>query len=96
MSVGTFKITEDHLFGEDPEVFDDRTGLIGWERCEPDHAPESELTIRFKLYDDDGILYYGGIANDEGLEVAYDWGYGDSGTTRLDTFDNGEWSQCIS
>jgi hypothetical protein len=57
---------------------------------------EGEI-IRFRLLDDDRIPYFGGEADDEGLEPAFDWAIYDSGCTILQVRDGeGGWEDCIS
>lgn len=79
-------ITEDHLdLGPD---FPSRVGV------ESLHPPELNggAPIRFKLYDDDGELYYSGICDpaaldeDESADSLYaclQWAMGDAGATDL-------------
>jgi hypothetical protein len=55
--------------------------------------------VPFRLYDDDDILYYEGFLFDRGHADAMasfaplDWAMADSGCTRLDLFERGEWGR---
>ena len=53
------------------------------------------LPYRFRLYDDDGELYYEGRSDDRNSDAAFaplDWAMADSGCTRIDYLqDNGKW-----
>ena len=56
---------------------------------------EGEI-LRFRLLDDDREVYYGGEADDEALEAAYDFGYRDAGAVILQTRDkDGNWVDVI-
>ena len=47
---------------------------------------ETQYPVYFKLWDDDGVLYFEGRAVDEdAVEDAHDWGMGFAGTTRSAT-----------
>lgn len=90
-------ITEDHISkecGDKSEV-----GISG-----PRNISKAVLArlkkgegVKFKLYDDDGILYYEGlqIEGDEGDEGTFapldNFGMPNSGCTELKQFLNGEW-----
>jgi len=55
---------------------------------------EHLLTEKFKLFDDDGILYYEGRASNQSNESAFDpleWAMGDSGCTEIQYLNNGRW-----
>lgn len=53
------------------------------------------LPFRFRLYDDDGIMYYEGRSDDRDSEAAFlplDWAMAHAGCTRIDYLqDNGAW-----
>ena len=83
-------ITKDHLDGQDAEV------------CGPSNINSATMTRlingggeKFRMYDDDGILYYSGrmIHDDDtdGFEPLDDFGGPNSGCTRLDYLSNGQW-----
>ena len=54
-----------------------------------------EMPYKFKLYDDDGELYFEGISSDRESEDAFDpldWAQADSGCTEIRYLqDNGKW-----
>ena len=58
----------------------------------------SDLTIKFRLYDDDGNLYFTGRMNEASLDEygmsdpLYNYGYPDSGAVRLDILQDGKWT----
>ena len=56
-----------------------------------------ELPYRFKLFDDDGNLYYEGRSNDRDSEEAFeplDWSMFHAGCTSIEYLqDNGSWEQ---
>ena len=89
MSAGWI-ITTDHVCeGDDNGV----TGPSSYDG--PTDA--TALPIKFRMYDDDGELYYEGRMNDGAseqfglLDPLYAFGYGNAGCTRLDIFENGRW-----
>ena len=87
MSVPTFHVTKDHLsmdFEGDKDVYN-RTGMTYWVEARGNPDPPDKLPIDFRLYDDDGELYYEGRCNEDGIELAFDWGAIDAGCTRIDT-----------
>lgn len=58
-------------------------------------ARDSDM-VPFKLYDDDGELYYEGASRDLGEEeerafAPLDWAMRNAGCTRLDYLKNGKW-----
>ena len=57
----------------------------------------NELPYRFKLYDDDGNLYYEGRSDDRDSEDAFeplDWAIDNSGCIWIEYLqDSGEWEQ---
>lgn len=66
-----FRITKDHIGAG-------REGVEGQTRI----ADEVEGSYRFRLYDDDGELYYEGIATSwNDCELAHDFGRIDAGCT---------------
>lgn len=78
-----WKITKDHL-GDEPQA-------VGKGNGTPTEMKKSEL-ITFKLYDDDGELYYSGVCDAEaydddddpaGLYGALQWGAWNAGCTDL-------------
>ena len=58
---------------------------------------DAELTLRFRLYDDDGILHYSGRMhpNDDDQMSAFapldDYGMPNSGCTEIHIFENDQW-----
>lgn len=91
-------IVRDHLYESDPHLYQRRE--IGTQQEQPvptgPAALQRVLEHTFKLYDDDGILYYTGrcdewaIDNDlayGGLYQAYKWGESNAGTTDLKLLD---------
>jgi len=61
---------------------------------------EERCTIRFKMYDDDGNLYYSGLMSEEcGIEgdPLMDFGTPNAGAVRLDIFNTeiGKWEAYI-
>ena len=93
------KIMKDHLFDPVATLTDDlgltdRTGVVLFggpsEREDP-------LLLDVRLLDDDRILYFECLADDESLERLADWAARDSGCTILQTKDaNGTWQDTIS
>lgn len=62
--------------------------------------PLTGKTHSFRLYDDDGILYYTGLVDDAGIDdddtdaglyTAYKWGEWYAGATDLRLFENGKY-----
>ena len=51
---------------------------------------EEDMEYRFKLYDDDDILYYEGIASEPEFDPL-DWGMNYAGCTRVDFLEDGLW-----
>lgn len=53
--------------------------------------------MRFRLLDDDLEVYYGGEADDDGLESVFDFAQRDAGTTLLETrfAEDDEWHPVI-
>lgn len=56
-------------------------------------------TTKFRLYDDDGIIYYSGVLTDDDYANAQDyalqWGQYDSGCTTVKVLRDGRWVQDI-
>lgn len=80
-------ITADHI-----NTFPDKND-IGAGNYRGD-KPNTDLPCRFKLYDDDDILYYEGRSNDQISQSAFrplDWSMGNAGCTRIDYLCNGKW-----
>lgn len=81
------KITHDSLW-EQGDSIPSRVGTI-W-NTKDDAVGD---ILRFRTLDDDGIVYYSGEGDDEGLEVAFDFAYGDAGAVLLQIRDDlGNWS----
>jgi len=76
-------ITRDHTSAEDVQIV---------------HGsyPVSELRSKgtlFKLYDDDGILYYTGfVYKGTGFEPLDDYGMPNAGCTYIEVWEDGEWN----
>ena len=55
----------------------------------------SDLMVhKFKLFDDDGELYYEGVATNQSSESAFeplDWAMANDGCTDIKYFNNGRW-----
>ena len=48
---------------------------------------------RFRMYDDDGTLYYeGALVGDDEFAPLDDFGEPNAGCTRIDIFENGKWA----
>ena len=86
-------ITKDHIedgaavgigspYWKDTDVPADRSA---WNRGEipPEVLKEYELNVRFKMYDDDGNLYYEGRMQIEDFHPMDDFGMPNSGCTEL-------------
>ena len=56
-----------------------------WVEAQGDPDPPDKLPYDFKLYDDDGELYFEGRCNEGGIELAFDWEAIDAGCTRIHT-----------
>ncbi|TSP14045.1 hypothetical protein [Cupriavidus campinensis] len=102
-------ITRDHLHEKSPDTYSTcvgrgdckkevRLALPGVPK-EARKAFDAELRkqmpFAFRLYDDDGELYYEGLSSDRDSETAFqplDWAMADSGCTRIDyKQDDGTW-----
>lgn len=63
-------------------------------KAEVDRLVAAGVRHKFRLYDDDGELYYEGLSSDAETEAAFDpldWAMGHSGCTRIDYLINGKW-----
>lgn len=80
--MANWKITHDYLAGEIGGISSVGVGSIGIET-----VGEATLTERFKLYDDDGVLYFAGISDDSTSQNAFDplddFAQPDSGCTEI-------------
>jgi hypothetical protein len=60
-----------------------------------DHTEGAELKYKFKMYDDDNILYYEGLSDDCDSEKAFspldDFGTGNAGCTEIHYLTNGKY-----
>src|SRR5215471_15138251 len=96
------KVEKDHIDGDSINLTISSMPLYGIERVlgESDEIPNIGEEIPFKLFDDDGELYYSGILTDddecENQTAALRWGESYAGCTRIEVFRNGEWDQEIS
>lgn len=84
-----WRITHDHTGGRWFETSGPRTA-----------PPESEWKpVRFRLWDDDGELYYSGVLNDDddcvSQQAALEWGEVMAGATVIKVLRDGEWIQEI-
>lgn len=85
-----WKIDRDYLAQDG----DDLPSRVGWHLGTRDSA-DGEI-MRFRGLDDDREVYYGGEADDLGLEPAYEFMYRDAGVTILQTRDkDGNWEDVI-
>lgn len=70
---------------------------VGTSSCNFDEAQAALLKHRFRLFDDDGEIYYEGLSDDCESEQAFapldDFGQGYAGCTEIDYFANGVWRQ---
>jgi hypothetical protein len=83
------KITEDKLWKpNDPFINRKGTLLI-------DFKDRGEL-VKFRCLDDDGEVYYVGVADDEALEAVFDWAARDSGVTVLQCWIDEQWKDVIA
>lgn len=86
---GEWIITRDHLAEQFPADFEhdhatNRTRSYGWDAvCAVLKATKTRSALyAFKLYDDDGELYYEGVCTDESFGPL-DWARYDSGCTEI-------------
>lgn len=65
-----------------------------------DEIPNDGPTVPFRLYDDDGELYYSGVLTDddegENQSAAYDWGAAMAGCAIIKVKRDGRWVQEIA
>ena len=95
MSGPAWTITQDHLTTPD----DDWPSAYGtWGPSDTVATSLDEVPIPFRLYDDDGELYYEGLMNEaamdafgDGRDPLYGFGMPNAGCTRLDYEENGSW-----
>ena len=85
-----WRITKDFLYEGPNDLIDSVAGVQSY-------GFDLECgVLKFRLYDDDDILYYEGIAYDEfSVEAAYDYWQVDSGVTHSTIYQNGEWVDYI-
>jgi hypothetical protein len=96
-----WKITKDYLdpeppnrvgYGEEHTRIPVYAVVLGYESQE---LPDAENKIDFRLYDDDGELYYEGILDDDedctNQLAALTWAEGDSGCTLIKVKRGDEW-----
>lgn len=80
--MANWKITADHLFPK----FGGKSA-VGTASVGIDTVEESALTEKFKMYDDDGELYYEGVSDDCMTEGAFapldDFGQPNDGCTSI-------------
>lgn len=50
-----------------------------------------EMPFKFRMFDDDGNLYYEGVASGKDLEPLYDYGMPNAGCTYIQFFEDGKW-----
>jgi hypothetical protein len=94
----TWKIDHDYL-NTDPKgsqfYIPSRVGT-----CGSTNLTEVKETVRFRLLDDDGEVYYGGWLHDDGeclnQESALSYGMHDAGCTVVEVKRDGSWVQEIA
>lgn len=103
----SFTITHDHIDGgpgdegDRPAFTIHAMPLYGVERAlgEDDKLPGATKALPFKLYDDDGELYFEGVLDDDdecvNQTAALRWGESDAGCTTIKVKRDGEWVQEI-
>ena len=83
-------ITHDFLASEDEE-----SNAVGVASCDYEESKRESLRYKFRLHDDDGELYYEGLADDPNSEDAFgpldDFGKGSAGCTDIYYLRNGKW-----
>jgi len=81
--MANWKITKDKLAAQVGGASSVGVASIGIENVD-----EATLTEKFKMYDDDNVLYFEGISDDANSQDAFapldDFGQPDSGCTRID------------
>jgi hypothetical protein len=60
------------------------------------HTPVPDDLLDVRLLDDDRILYYEALADDESLEHLFYWAQRDAGVTILQVKKGGKWEDVIS
>ncbi len=53
----------------------------------------AELSCRFRIRDDDGVLYYEGRSSDYDFRPLEDFGMPNAGATRIEYFSRSEWRE---
>lgn len=84
-------ITKDRLYESDPGYGPSEVGPL----YTGDPVPTGSGIIQWRMKDDDGIVYYEGVSDDDALEGVMDWGCSNAGCTILETLDDGAWVVCI-
>lgn len=88
-----WKVTWDHL--DHKKVTDVEGGIT----VDGDPLPDEGTVIKFRMFDDDGELYFSGELTDDDECVnqvsALSWGTWDSGCTTIKVERNGVWEQDI-
>ena len=83
-------ITHDFLFSEN-----DTYCAVGRSSCDFEDVKRESLQNQFRLYDDDGELYYEGLSDDSDSEKAFDplddFGLGSAVCTEIHYLRNGNW-----
>lgn len=78
-------------------LYQSRSKLTQERRADNVVWAEASLPHRFRLFDDDGYLYFEGRSDDCDSEEAFaplDWAMGDSGCVRIDYLgEDGEWRE---
>tara|TARA_R110000824_G_scaffold265193_1_gene454079 strand:+ start:468 stop:746 length:279 start_codon:yes stop_codon:yes gene_type:complete len=84
-------ITHDLLDGDGESVIGPRSTTIS-------HGDIVKNGTKFRMYDDDGTLYYCGFITGDwlGNEPLDDYGTPNAGCTRIDFCENGKWSIAIA
>lgn len=90
MSCVNWVITYDHLENKEIPFPNYKDEIV--------ESFNKEELIDFRLFDDDGELYFSGKMRKKYLESSYpfgplDWAMNDSGCTYMEYLENGEWKQ---
>jgi hypothetical protein len=95
----TWKVTKDTLAepGDRPGTNLNAVGMMGPHGCKV--LTDAEMPNRFRMYDDDGVLYYEGITDadlengdeDDVFAPLNDFGTPNAGATRIDYWIAGKW-----
>ena len=89
-------IDKDLLFiGDGSDVVPSRAGKIRSKNFDENYFLQQEL-VKFRLFDDDGELYYEGRMTKKRLDSEHafaplDWAMNDSGCTYLEYFEDNQW-----